>query len=214
MLSRNGPAPGSRRVSSAEREDLQREISRLVRRMQSRTDSAVDGVLDNEFTRMEASLLADRGRDSGDIFSVRRLLIPDVREEAEDDELLFVPAGGAEQEERTPVTSIGISILYAEDGDPETARVWELGCWAGAHQLAGMDMFQVFLDVLTEATCIPACPIEALCIRDDLEACMAVKEGIDLLKDLSAELHVSYDRSSSNFLHPITGSPIEIVVER
>lgn len=116
--------------------------------------------------------------------------------------------------EMLPTTSIGISVLYAEEGDPDSARVWELGCWAGAHQLAGVDMFQVFLDVLTEATSIPSCPIDKLCIRDNLEVFVAVSDGVDLLKDLSAELHASYDKDSSYFLHPITGSRIEIVMGR
>lgn len=214
MLSRHGTATGGQRVSAAEREELHGEISRFHRRMQARTGGTADDTLDADFARFEARIrFAARGGDDGDMLSVGRLLDREMREEAENDELLHVPAGDPEGD-RTPLTSIGISIMYAEDGDPETARVWELGCWAGAHRLAGMDMFQVFLDVLTEATCIPACPIEALCIRDDLEGCAAVKEGIDLLKDLSAELHVSYDRGSSYFLHPITGSPIEIVVER
>lgn len=118
------------------------------------------------------------------------------------------------REDPSPNTSSAISILYAEDGDPVSANVWEIGCWAGTHELAGVDMFQVFLDVLTEATTIPSCPIEALCISDNLDVFVAVVAGINLLKDLSAELHSTYDKSSSYFLHPITGSRIEIVTIR
>lgn len=121
--------------------------------------------------------------------------------------------GESEGENESPMlTSIAVSILYVEDG--EGGRVWDLGCWAGAHQMAGIDMFQVFLDVLTEATCVPTCRIADLWIRDNLEVYLAVAEGVDLLKDLSAELHPSYDKDSSYFLHPLTGAPIDIVVER
>lgn len=138
----------------------------------------------------------------GEVIQYAGLL--DIEEESEEE--------SEEDDENTVLTSIAISILYVEDG--EGGRVWDLGCWAGAHQMAGIDMFQVFLDVLTEATCVPTCRIEELWIRDNLEVYVAVAEGVDLLKDLSAELHSSFNKDSNYFLHPLTGAPIDIIVER
>ena len=124
------------------------------------------------------------------------------------------PVPSTTEDQRTAYTSSAVSIMYAEEGDPMSANEWEIGLWPGAHELGAVDMFQIYLDVLTESTVIPSCPIEALCVSDDLDSFSAVVDGINLLKELSAELHETYDKSSSYFLHPITGSRIEIITIR
>lgn len=153
-------------------------------------------------SRLESRISALLERD-GEVVQYAGLL--DIEEDENDNE-------SGDENENTAVTSMAVSILYVEDGDG--GRVWDLGCWAGVHQMAGTDMFQVFLDVLTEATCVPTCHVAELWIRDNLEVYVTVAEGVDLLKDLSAELHSSYDKDSSYFLHPLTGAPIDIIVER
>lgn len=113
-----------------------------------------------------------------------------------------------------PLTHSAVSMLYAEHGDPQSTKVWEIGCWAGTHQLAAGDMLHLYIDVLAELATIPMCHVDELCIGDNLHECNAVIEGVNLLKDISAELHAFYDKTSDYFIHPMTDRPVQIVLGR
>lgn len=123
-----------------------------------------------------------------------------------------------DESEPSQFTCDAVSLLYTDGSTcTDVGPWWELGCWAGTHQLTGFDVLQMLLDVLTEATSIASCQIEALCICDELEELPGVVEGITLLKSLFLERQsAADDESGSNsdtFVHPITGDAIEIVIE-
>lgn len=117
---------------------------------------------------------------------------------------------------RVMLTTNAVSMLYT-DCTPGSDRNFsvELGCWAGTHELAGIDIFQIFLDVAVEATTFVTCDIDTLCICDSLGTLHGVAEGLDLLKVRSSEFHPAEENASETdyFIHPITGARIAITFE-
>lgn len=111
----------------------------------------------------------------------------------------------------------GISVVYTSSEGVS----WELGWWPDVREPTGIALFQIVLDVLTET--VGACSISSFHVRDNLQRFQGVRNGLDLLREMSGQaespLPDSRYRESSDlatmsysFTHPITGHVIGIAV--
>lgn len=103
-----------------------------------------------------------------------------------------------------------IAVRFVDDSDHERAPSWCIASFKIDDDMEGMDVLQILVHVLAQAT-MDQCPLERLIIKDDLLDEAAVAEGFDLLKVLSSELDPSYDRNDDYILHPFTVARIPIV---
>ncbi|CAN8073603.1 unnamed protein product [Agarophyton chilense] len=112
------------------------------------------------------------------------------------------------QDYRDLMSDKAISMLYEVDN----GCLWELGCWVGTQHLRTTEIFGILIEVLEKTSGVAGSPVEALCIQDNLFSYSTVRGGVSLLKELSGQLHDSYDRTSDFFVHPMNEQRVQIIV--